>query len=637
MKFIFSILVLMLTSVWVSLGQITDTMFVLPEFSVKERRMLYFNAGSNGSAIDTTYIQRNPAATLGDILLHNSTLHVDAYGVGTASVSARGLGSKRTPVIWNGFNLQGVSGHDVDVATIQGFMVDNVQIETGSSSALFGSGAAGGVVYIDNKPMIGTPNQARVNVGMGSYGRYMGGSMVQWGNPNYKGTLRLMYETADNDFAYQADYLNAKTKEVTHVDTTQVNAARHQFGLMSDHHIRINPFHSLQVHLWFQDVNRQIAPTVKDVVGKKTADALQLDQNYRASTQWSYRKGIVNTAVRTALLTTRTHYTKPSTGEDTQTDGNSWITEAEATVNPADELSFNMGVHYTYEDCESSSYGSWNERNRGAVFGSTRYQNDQSGTRVTLNGRLEHIEMEKYPFTWTVGLHQVIVGPLALVAKAGTSYRVPSFNDLYWVSSYAVGNPNLKPEEGINYEAGLQLKLASDGVKLEAGTSLFGMDMKNWMNWAPREDGMYTVMNIDSAKIRGFEAQGVLTLGTEQQSIALRGGYTYLDARDPKTDNYLPYVPMHKGSLSVTGTYNGLQLLVNRTESSKLPVNAANSDYLRGYVVYDCGIYKSVALSTADFNIGLKVQNLTDQQYQNRQYYPMPGRQYLLTLAVRLM
>jgi iron complex outermembrane receptor protein len=618
-------------------AQITDTMFVLPEFNVKETRMHYFNAGSAVSRIDTTYIQLNPAASLGDILLNNSSLHVDAYGVGSTTVSARGLGAKRTPVIWNGFNLQSISGHDVDIATIQGFMVDNIQIETGSSSALFGSGAAGGIVYIDNKPIIGTPNQTQVGVSMGSYGRYMGGSSVRWGSGNYKGTLRLFYEAADNDFDYTADYLNTKTQAVTHVDTNQVNAARHQFGLMSDNVIQINQYQQLQFHLWFQDVNREIAPTVKDVVGKKVADALQIDQNYRGSAQWDYQKGIWKTAIRSALLTSQTHYTKPSTTEDTKTKGNSWISEAEASCIPMQYLSVNMGVHYTYEDSHSSSYDQWHERNRAAAFASTRINFEPTGSRITINGRLEHIEMEKFPFTWTIGLDQTLIGPLSLVAKAGTSYRVPSFNDLYWDSSYAVGNPDLKPEEGTNYEAGLQWKSTHGLLNLEAGASAFVMDMKNWMSWGPREDGMYTVLNQDSAKIEGLETQASLTMGTAQHNISLRGAYSYLDARDPKTDNRLTYVPMHKGSLSLSATSHGFTMMTSRTESSKMATDAKNTNYLRGYITYDCGLYKNLALPSAEINVGLKVQNLTDQQYQTRLYYPMPGRQYLLSVAVKLM
>lgn len=620
-------------------AQVADTVVHLPEFSLFEKRIFYFNAGNNPQRIDSSLIKHNPSASLGDLLLFNSTLNVDAYGVGSSSISARGMGPKRTPVIWNGFNLQSINGHDVDASSIQGFMADRIYIETGSHSALFGSGASGGIVYLENTPADTHKPLSQLSVGTGSYGKQLAAATVNFGKASYRGDVRVMYDEAVNDFRYKAEYLKTNsskgTTDTIKLDTKQLNAAKQQLGLMSNHYLQLSAHQHIKVNLWYHTTDRQIAPTVVNVADGKSNDATQLDHNYRTALSWGLRKQKVELAARAGYFASETDYAKPSSKTATLSKSQSVISEAEATWQAESYLSFNAGLHHTFEEAESSSFADKKQRQRKAAFASARLTVPYTRTRLTLNGRIEHTD-DNTPQTYTIGLEQPLVKQLYAIAKMGTSYRVPTFNDLYWKSATAVGNPDLKPEEGRNLEGGLAYKGAYKKARFEAGATLFGMEMKNWMSWGKNADNVSIVLNQDSASIKGAEANLAFTLGNTTQSIGLRGTYTYLDARDPKTDNRLAYVPMNKSSVSLSGQLNGLSGILTRTETDKVAVNASNSAYLKGYVLYNLSVLKELGIGAYGTSVGVQVNNLTNTQYQTRQHYPMMGRHVLITANIKL-
>jgi vitamin B12 transporter len=400
--------------------------------------------------------------------------------------------------------------------------------------------------------------------------------------------------------------------------------------------MKIGNHQQISINLWYHEVDRQIAPTVKDVAQKKTTDAIQNDDYYRTSAQWGYRKNKTEVAVRSGYFVSQTNYAKPVANDKSKTRGESWQSEAEATYRLTTALTVNGGLHYTHEKAESSSYGSRHYRNREAAFGSLRYLSPVQ-TKVTANARVETTEATSPEPTFTLGIDQPIWSGLSATAKAGTSYRVPSFNDLYWQSATAVGNPDLKPEEGNNLEGGLAWKSAGRTLRFDAAVTAYTMHMKNWMSWGANSEGVYTVLNQDSANIKGIESRLGLMLGQNNANISLQSVYTYTDARDPKTDNYLPYVPMHKGSITLAATYRGNSCWINPTYTSEVQTNAANTSRLDGYKVLNVGLSKRIGFGGNQLILSALANNLLNTYYQTRQYYPMPGRYFQLSATVNVL
>ena len=111
-------------------------------------------------------------------------------------------------------------------------------------------------------------------------------------------------------------------------------------------------------------------------------------------------------------------------------------------------------------------------------------------------------------------------------ANAGYTYRVPTYNDLYYVGRQDIGNENLVPERAISEEIGLKYF----GKKLNASVAFFNRDSDNLIDYTKEnEDDKWQSNNLKRLNSNGIEAQlsSPFKLGQYTQSLSL--GYTYLN------------------------------------------------------------------------------------------------------------
>jgi len=615
------------------LAQSTDTLIVLTGVNITENRLSNFNAGSTIYQPNEQLLMQKATLGLNEVLQFLSPMNIDAYGMGSSSINARGAGSNRTPILWNGFNLQSIANGATDISTLPLLFSDNVKMEMGGNSALFGSGAVGGVIYLDNKANYNNAKKSFLTINGGSFGRFNGASGIQYGNNNYSGVLRTYYQQADNDFPFTGDYTSGD--ETITIDKDLPNANMHQFGVMTNNHFKLKNGQNISVHLWYQDVTKQIAPTIRDMGRGRSSDAEQQDQAYRGAAEWKapIKKGAIT--VRSGLFSTETNYQKPSTSDTTQTTGLSSINEAELDLKFTQWLKWNLGVNYTYEKAESSSYEDEKARNRFATFTSFALNNTSSGTFVTLNGRGEKAGNSDFTITGNAGITQNITGGLSAKAKAGTSYRIPTFNDLYWSSAYQVGNPNLEAETGFNYEAGLHFKQTITSTHIQIQATWYKNSLENWISWGELEDGSWTVFNQDKAKIEGIELQANVSRSFHNGSVGFNINYTHQDAVDPDTDNLLPYVPKSKTAPSVFGEYRGLHLIYAHSFVDERYTSSSNSTLMPKYNIGNLSFEKRFE-GEVETALTFKINNFWDENYQTRQHYPMPGRHFLLGIQLSL-
>lgn len=96
--------------------------------------------------------------------------------------------------------------------------------------------------------------------------------------------------------------------------------------------------------------------------------------------------------------------------------------------------------------------------------------------------------------------------PSGLVARAGagTAFRVPTFTDLYYADPANLGNPDLRPERGWSWDAGLW----REGERWQAGATWFERRERDRIEWArPEGETVWQVLNVAEATVRGAEAQ----------------------------------------------------------------------------------------------------------------------------------
>ncbi len=89
--------------------------------------------------------------------------------------------------------------------------------------------------------------------------------------------------------------------------------------------------------------------------------------------------------------------------------------------------------------------------------------------------------------------------------SAGKGFRVPAMNALYWPDTgWAVGNPDIKPEQSTEYEIVIQKIFGNTGnIKLVT----FEKNSKNLIQWQEVSPGRWSPVNVSRARITGVETE----------------------------------------------------------------------------------------------------------------------------------
>jgi vitamin B12 transporter len=610
-----------------------DSIIGMDEVTVVGERFRYFNTGHFYTTLDTLAVRIQPSVNLSELISQQSLLQVNTYGAGSSSISARGTGEKRTPVIWNGFNIQSIISAGTDVAQIPGFFFEDMKVQMGGSSALFGSGAAGGMLYLNNKMLVDQKVHAEINSSLGSFENSSSGAKISFGNSFYSGSLKAFYQYADNDYPYKATYV--ASGKSTFIDTTQTNAAAKTYGFMFNNLFRINAQQFVKLNFWYNDNDKNIAPTLSDVAKKKTTDADQHDKFAATTAEWAYRRNQMSVWFRSGFFNSKLDYQQPSANTYSNSKATWSVNELEASCTLNTYLKLNVGLNETMEFGKASAFDGTKERYRSAFFTSLLFDIPQIQFKYSISGRGELINGKSIPVTYSTGIEKQIFNSLTLKGNLAKNYRVSSFNDMYYVSAHQYGNPDLKPETGMNYEAGVAYDKTIGTFAVSLGVNGFYSDMKNWMNWIQLTNGDYTVQNIDKARLKGIESFATAVITAGNLKIRLNGMYTRTDARDKNTDKFLANVPKNKTVANVTFKYLNSSLMYQQTWVGKRYSNTANSQEVAEYTIGNLVFSQSVSIKTCAAGIDFGLYNMWNKNYMIIQNYPMPGRNF--RVGVRFM
>ena len=223
------------------------------------------------------------------------------------------------------------------------------------------------------------------------------------------------------------------------------------------------------------------------------------------------------------------------------------------------------------------------------------------------------------------------------------TFRTPTFNDLYYLR---LGNTGLRPELADEYNVGLTWSIAPgsfDPITLTVDG--YYNEVRDKIVAFP-STYVWRMANFGRVRIAGLDASvgtGVaLTAGVH---LSLNASYTYqraIDVTDAKAKNYreqIPYTPRHSGSGSVAvstpwvdAAYTLVAVGDRYFMSQNLPENRIN-----GYAEHTLALSRTFRLRRgAELRLQAECTNLTDEQYDIIKYYPMPGRAFRATVAIRI-
>lgn len=130
----------------------------------------------------------------------------------------------------------------------------------------------------------------------------------------------------------------------------------------------------------------------------------------------------------------------------------------------------------------------------------------------------------------------------------GSAFRAPNDFELNYESGTNLGNPNLEPEKIDSYEVVLEQQMSKHA---SASLSLFYLKLSDLIDQSANSDGLLVFNNQSGIKSQGIELSAVYDLGEQTRGFA---GFTYVDASDTRTNNWLENSPhiLAKAGVSIS-------------------------------------------------------------------------------------
>ncbi|MEL7020764.1 MAG: TonB-dependent receptor plug domain-containing protein, partial [Bacteroidota bacterium] len=523
-----------------------DTLLELPAVELKATTIRQTSVGERQEAWTSTQLQPYSGQHLADLLATETGAFIKSYGNGAlATISLRGSGASHTAVLWNGLPIQSPMLGQLDLALLPLGMLDAVSLQLGNNSAGWGSGAIGGVLNLENKWRKKNPWELGVQTLVGSFGQQQIQLQARLNAAKWGMSTRLLQQQADNDFNYiiRADLPMR----------TQTNAALSQRSLLQEFFYQPTPNQQFGIKLWTSQSAREIPPTTT----QNRSEAEQTDNFLRTMLDWKWVQQNAVWRAKMGWFVEQMHYLDPLAGVDSQNDFQVWTSEASITLKwptlptSAWKHRIEVGFNHTYFAAEADAYKQVRQQRRTALFVHIRQQ--WQDWRWQFNIRQELQDGRLVPVVPSLGLERHFTKH-AVKLKIGRSYRLPTFNDLYWIPG---GNPDLLPEDGWSQELTWERLLADSW---QYSTTVYNREITNWIRWAlPEDGGFFRPQNIAQVWSRGVEQR----LGWRKQwsnwGLAIKGGYdlTYstnqVAIKNPEIEagDQLVYVPRHSGFAQV--------------------------------------------------------------------------------------
>ena len=153
--------------------------------------------------MNTEKLNSLPAQNLGELLNTESGTFIKTYGSGSlATSSIRGGSAGHTLVLWNGFSLQSPVLGLLDLSLLPLSSAEEISLQKGGNSALWGSGAIGGVIALNNKSDFNNKIFTNIKSTFGSFGNFNQEVKFGFGNSRVQSVTKLIHQQGENDFKY---------------------------------------------------------------------------------------------------------------------------------------------------------------------------------------------------------------------------------------------------------------------------------------------------------------------------------------------------------------------------------------------------------------------------------------------------
>jgi len=514
--------------------------------------------------------------SVADALNLNSTVFIKNYGPGALSSSSmRGGNASQTAILWDGFNIQNSMLGQNDLSMLPTVLFDNMEVESGGSSSIWGSGAVGGSIRLTDALSFNNGFTSRVNLNTGSFGLLNASTKLELSKTKFVSSTKAYLQNSNNNFKYK-DTLN---KENTIQE--QKNAAHSFKGLMQEIKYLIKSNQNISAKFWYNAGDRQIP-------SNKKIPATQSDRNLKTNICWNYYKNSHNNALKAAYFNDVLNYKDSLLGVDSKSNINTLIFEDDFLKTWGKNNKLNLGLNYTYSSALSNNYTEQKTFSKISAIVGNKFALANNKLIVYPVLRAEYFSLTALPITGNISAEYLIIDGLKARFSGARVYRQPTFNELFWQPG---GNINLKPEEGYTYDGDLEYNKQLKNIYLSISGSVYSKQINNWILWLPGGAGAATPENIQSVWSRGTESRLKINYSKNKFLIALNifTAYTLSTIHITSKENsatlnkQLIYTPRYTGNANLTLAYEGISLTYFQKYNGYRFTTSDNSQWLNPY------------------------------------------------------
>lgn len=613
-RIIFIFIVVVLFS-WNSLSAQKD--IDLPKIEIQENRLsVPFSESTRSLEIITKKeIQGYPVNSISELLQYIGGVDIRRRGPNgvQADINLRGSTFEQVLVLVNGVKvIDPQTGHHVMNLPIDLDIVERIEIVKGSAGRIYGQGGFAGAVNIVTK----NPEESS------AYLQAMGG---QYGLIGGKVAGNLAKKKVNSYISYDYESANPSYRAYN-------NYEKHNIFSQTEFQLKNGEINLLISHL-----NNGFGAN-SFYAGPGDSTSFEQVNTTFATLQSKHRLGKTSLMPSIYLRNNTDLYTYKRENPDFFQNMHESVVYG-ATINASTIFNKNNAIGYGFDvRKESLSSNNLGERERSVLTANLEYK------LYLLKDKLKLIPGVSYNYYSDFGTNFLygidgsynISKRISIFGNTGTTFRIPSYTELYYSDSRNVGNPDLEPENAFTYEGGI--KYISKKYFLQA--SYFKRDGRDIIDWTQTDVLVDSLIvqkwkpnNITELPIQGLDLSAVIHFNKISFLSPLRTvrmSYTFIDGKAIQLPNVSSrYALEHLNhQINISSHWSFVKIL--KFSTSYRFVNRINQP---NYHLWDLG----VGLNYKRFQINYTVTNVGNKEYSEFPNVPMPGAWSRLSLKFLLV
>ncbi|HKU87046.1 MAG TPA: TonB-dependent receptor [Casimicrobiaceae bacterium] len=502
----------------------------------------------------------------------------------TSGVFLRGANAAQTLVLIDGMRVASASSGAAALEAIPPDQIERIEILRGPASSLYGADAIGGVIQIFTKRGR-TGFHANASASYGTYDTAAGSAGIAGGNATANGALNVAGRRSDGynaivnpaNFSYDPDRDGYRDASVS---------AHGELRFAADHALSMQYFRN-------RLDNQFDAGDAFDDRTITTVTTWQAALEDRLTPAWKSRLS--------AGEGNDESVSKFATGDfpfATRQRQYAWQNDV---MLPAGDLT--LALERREERVDASAGFAVTSRDTNAVTGIYRLLAGEHAVQANLR----HDDSSQFggkttgAFAWG---YRFAPG-WRVTASAGTAFRAPTFNDLYFPG---FSNPALSPETSRNIEAGLYANGWQGALYWQAGALAYRNRVRDLIVFQCDANFNCLPNNVANATLEGV----TLTADLLWEGTTLRASLDLQSPTDDDTGHLLPRRARRHGALSVSQPLGPAHVIVEVVASSARYDDAENLRRLGGYAIVNLALEWTIGTKTTLFVRG---ENVFDRDY----------------------